>query len=121
MTMDEKTLQSAAFELIKQAIAERKLVSAVYHDLRRELCPHVLGWKAEREHALFFQVGGDSVKGLASAGSWRCLNLDELSEVEIRDGEYRTGPGYFDNPQTCVDRIEAQIPPLKVVAKRTVL
>jgi hypothetical protein len=118
MTMDEKASRSETFELVKQAIAERKVISAIYHDLRRELCPHVLGWKAEREHALSFQVGGDSVKGLASTGSWRCLNLDELSEVEIHEGEFRTGPGYYDNPQKCVDKIEAQIPPLKVVAKR---
>jgi hypothetical protein len=117
--MNDRTSPSEAFELIKWAIAEKKVVSAVYHERRRELCPHVLGWKAEREHALFFQVGGDSVKGLAVAGSWRCLNLDELSDVATQDGDFRTGPGYYDNPQKCVDKIEAQIPWLKVVAKRT--
>jgi hypothetical protein len=118
--VSETTSSSEAFELIKRAIAEKKLMSAVYHDKRRELCPHVLGWKAEREHALFFQVGGESAKGLAIAGSWRCLNLDELSEVELLlDGEFRTGPGYYDNPQKCVDKIEAQIPQLRVVAKRS--
>jgi hypothetical protein len=119
MPMDGKAARSDAFELIKQAIAEKKLVSAVYHERRRELCPHVLGWKGEREHALFFQVGGDSTKGLASDGSWRCLNLDELTDVEIIEGEFRTGPGYYDSPQKCVDKIEAQIPALRVVAKRT--
>ena len=118
MTMNEKPLRSDAFDLIKQAIAERKLISAVYHGKQRELCPHVLGWKVERERALLFQVGGDSAKGLDAIGSWRCLNLDELSEVDIYEGEFRTGPGYYDNPQKCVDKIEAQIPPLKVVAKR---
>ena len=118
--MNDETSGSEAFELIKRAIAEKKLISAVYHDKRRELCPHVLGWKAEREHALFFQVGGESAKGLAIAGSWRCLNLDELGEVELLlDGEFRTGPGYYDNPQKCVDKIEVQIPTLKVVVKRT--
>jgi hypothetical protein len=111
---------SPEFELIKRAILEEKLISAIYHDRPRGLCPHVLGWKAGREHSLFFQVGGDSAKGLAADGAWRCLNLEELSEVEIRDGEFRTGPGYYDNPQKCVDKIEAQIPPLKVVAKRSV-
>jgi hypothetical protein len=117
--MSDKTLQSDAFELIKQAILEKKLISAVYHERPRELCPHVVGWKAEREHALLFQVGGDSAKGLAPTGAWRCLNLDELSEVEMYEGEFVTGPGYYDTPQKCVDKIEAQIPSLKVVAKRT--
>jgi hypothetical protein len=117
--MSDKTLQSDAFELIKQAILEKKLISAVYHERPRELCPHVVGWKAEREHALLFQVGGDSAKGLAPTGAWRCLNLDELSEVEMYEGEFVTGPGYYDNPQQCVDKIQAQISSLKVVAKRT--
>ena len=119
--MSDETSRSDAFELVKRAITEKKLISAVYHDRRRDLCPHVLGWKADREHALFFQVGGDSAKGLAVAGSWRCLNLDELSEVEIQDGEFLTGPGYYDNPQTCVDKIETQIPRLRVIAKRNLV
>jgi uncharacterized protein len=119
MSMNGEQPRSDAFDLIKQAIAEKNLVSAIYHEKRRELCPHVLGWKADREHALFFQVGGESAKGLAITGSWRCLSLDELSELDIIEGEFRTGPGYYDNPQKCVDKIEAQIPPLKVVAKRS--
>jgi hypothetical protein len=118
MNMNDTIRRTEAFELVKQAIAEKKLISAVYHGKKRELCAHVLGWKVDREHALFFQVGGDSVKGIATTGSWRCLNLDELSEVELHDGEFLTGPGYYDNPQKCVDRIEAQIPSLKLVAKR---
>jgi hypothetical protein len=68
---------------------------------------------------LFFQIGGDSAKGLAPDGAWRCLNLDQLSEVEIYEGEFRTGPGYYDDPQKCVDKIETQIPRLKVVANRS--
>ena len=106
-----------AFALIRQAIVEKKLISAVYHGLRREMCPHVLGWKSGNEHALFFQVGGESRKGLPPEGAWRCVNVSELSEVAIHDGEWRTGPGYYDNPQSCVDKIEVQIPPLKLVAK----
>jgi hypothetical protein len=119
--MKDKAPRTITFELIKQAIAEKKLISAFYHGLRRELCPHVLGWKADREHALFFQVAGDSAKGLASPGSWRCLNLDELTAVEMHEGEFITGPSYYDNPQKCVDEIEAQIPRLKVVAKRSAI
>jgi hypothetical protein len=121
MCMNSEQTRSDAFELIKEAIAEKKLISAVYHERRRDLCPHVLGWKSDREHALFFQVGGESAKGLAIAGSWRCLNLDELSEVQIIKGEFRSGPGYYDSPQKCVDKIEAQIPPLKIVSKRATI
>jgi hypothetical protein len=117
--MTGETPRSNAFQLIKQAILEKNLITAVYHERWRELCPHVLGWKGEREHALFFQVGGDGAKGIRSTGAWRCLNLDELTEVEMHEGEFVTGPGYYDNPQKCVDKAEVQIPRLKVVAKRS--
>jgi hypothetical protein len=106
------------FARIKQALLDRELVSAAYKGYRREMCPHVIGWKAGREHALFFQVGGESSKGLLPDGAWRCLDISELTDVEILDGEFRTGPGYYDNPQRCVDKIDAQIPPLKLVAKQ---
>jgi uncharacterized protein len=111
------SVPSSTFELIKQALLERKLVSAAYKGHRREMCPHVLGWKGDREHALFFQVGGESSKPLPPEGAWRCVDLDELLEVEVHDGEFRTGSNYYDNPQRCVEKIEAQIPPLKLVAK----
>ena len=109
--------QSSTFALIKQALLERRLVSAVYKGYRREMCPHVLGWKANREHALFFQIAGESSQGLPRAGGWRCLDLAELSDVEAYRGDFVTGPGYYDNPQRCVEKIEAQIPPLSLVAK----
>ncbi len=109
---------TSTFARIKQALLERKLVSATYKGYRREMCPHVIGWKAGREHALFFQVAGDSSKKLPPEGAWRCLDISELAEVEVYRGEFRTGPGYYDNPQRCVDKIEAQIPPLKLVAKQ---
>ena len=98
------------FAQTKHALLERQLVSAMYHGFRREMCPHVLGWKDGREHALFFQVGGDSSKGLPLAGAWRCLDLSELSDVSIHAGGWRTGPGYYDNPQSCVDEIDVRIP-----------
>ena len=85
-------------------------MSAVYYGFQREMCPHVLGWKTGREHALFFQVGGEGSKGLPPGGAWRCLDLSELSEVSIHEGRWRTGPGYYDNPQSCVDEIDVRIP-----------
>jgi uncharacterized protein len=110
-------IPTPAFALIRQAIFQKKLISAVYLGLRREMCPHVLGWKSGKEHALFFQVGGESRKGLSPEGAWRCLDIGELSDVSVYDGVWRTGPGYYENPQSCVDKVEVQIPPLKLVAK----
>jgi hypothetical protein len=98
------------FAQVKNALLQRKLVYAVYRGFQREMCPHVLGWKAGKEHPLFFQVGGSSSKGLRLGGAWRCLNLPELSDVSIQDGPWRTGAGYYDNPQGYVDEIDVRIP-----------
>jgi len=100
---------SVTFGLVRHALLERKRVSAVYDGLRREMCPHVLGWKNDREHALFFQFAGGSRQGLPPGGAWRCLDLCELSDVSIYDGSWRTGPGYYENPQSCVDEVETRI------------
>jgi hypothetical protein len=99
-------VHTSVFALIRDAIVERKLVSAMYHGFRREMCPHVLGWKAGNERALFFQFAGGSRKGLSPRGEWRCLHLSALSDVSIYKGRWRTGPGYYENPQSCIDEIE---------------
>lgn len=75
------------------------------------MCPHVLGWKNGREQALFYQFGGDSSRGLDPDGSpknWRCLFLDELTILEVREGSWRTAPNH-SRPQVCVDEIAAEV------------
>ena len=41
-------MPSDNFGLIKEAIQERRHVVATYNGFRREMCPHVLGWKSGR-------------------------------------------------------------------------
>ena len=43
---------SAAYELIAKAILEKKAISATYQNRYREMCPHTLGYKNDKEHAL---------------------------------------------------------------------
>ena len=70
---------SAAYELIAKAILEKKAISATYQNRYREMCPHTLGYKNDKEHALKYQFGGDSKSGLSPGGSgenWRCVFVD---------------------------------------------
>ena len=60
---------SAASELIAKAILEKKAISATYQNRYREMCPHTLGYKNDKEHALMYQFGGDSKSGLSPGGS----------------------------------------------------
>ena len=42
----------STYELIKDAILNKRQVFAIYKGYRREMCPHTLGWKGnkQREH-----------------------------------------------------------------------
>ncbi len=101
------------YEIISDAIQNRKIVTATYRNRPRVMCPHVLGTKRGRQQALFYQFAGDSSSGLGPDGdpeNWRCMFLDELSDVSSGDaqGEWHTAPNH-SRPQTCVDHIEAVV------------
>jgi hypothetical protein len=97
--------QSATFKLFHRAILERKQVTCIYTGHYRESCPHILGHnKKGEETALIFQFGGKSSKKLPPSGQWRCLHLAEVSNVELRDGPWRSGSQHRTK-QACVDKV----------------
>lgn len=100
-------------ELIVQAIQQRLIVIAMYQGYERIMCPHVIGRKNEKNggqrlNALFFQFAGGSKSGLPAGGQWRCIHVEELSNVRTEHGEWHTGPDH-SQPQTCVDEIIAEV------------
>ena len=95
-------------DLLIQAINERKQITGYYDGLYREMCPHVVGWKVPAHHVLSYQFAGDSSKGLAPEGEWKCMDVDGISQLALRDGPWRTGTTH-GKPQRCVDVIEAEI------------
>lgn len=108
----ELIMSSAAYQLIRQAILEKKCMEATYNGFHRMMCPHTLGKNKEgEEQALFYQYGGQSSKGLQPHGSprnWRCLRVEELSSLKIIVGTWQGGPNH-STPQTCVDQIDVEV------------
>lgn len=99
------------YSIVRQAVLEKLQVFAIYDEHQREMCPHVIGWKDGRPHALFYQFGGTSKSGLGCDGSpdnWRCIFLDRLANVSVRKGAWHTAPNH-SRPQTCVDEIDAEV------------
>ena len=96
------------YELLRRAAARRQSVAAIYDGLPRLFCPHVLGRKAGRFHALVYQIGGGSNSGppvaYSEAGVWRCLSVEKLSQVELCPDAWRSGPR--SRRQTCIDEID---------------
>jgi hypothetical protein len=102
---------SEIYELLRLAAARRQPLAATYDGLPRLLCPHVLGRKAGRLHAFVYQFGGGSHRGLPmapeGAGSWRCLAVEKLSQVELQTGVWHTVPR--SPRQTCIDEIDFDV------------
>ena len=99
------------YQLVRDAILNMRQVIATYRGHRREMCPHVLGSKRGRRQALFYQFGGTSSSGLGPIGSgsnWRCVPVDWLNDVEIREGPWYAAPTH-SRPQTCVDQIDVEV------------
>jgi hypothetical protein len=109
-------IQTAAdiYAMIREAILSKNIIVASYHGYVREMCPHVIGKKNGRARALLYQFAGESSSGLQPDGSsanWRCLRVDELSEVSIKKsaGKWHTASNYSAAAQECVDEIEATV------------
>ncbi|HYY45741.1 MAG TPA: hypothetical protein VE951_01650 [Candidatus Angelobacter sp.] len=93
------------YRLIREAIERKQQVLATYHGYYREMCPHALGYNKRGDaQALFYQFGGESSRPLGPPGSpenWRCIRIDELSNVSLRVGEWHTA-GDHTRHETCV-------------------
>ena len=111
--MSEPQTTEQIYELIRRAILDRDILAVSYRGSIREVCPHVLGKKNGRPYALLYQFAGESASGLKPDGSpdnWRCLRLDELSYVALRESgrEWHTASNY-SAMQNCVDEIDVKV------------
>jgi hypothetical protein len=105
-------MRSPAYNVVRDAVINKQQIVATYNGHLREMCPHVIGMKNGKEKALFYQFGGTSRSGRDpvpnSPQNWRCLFLDELTNIVARDGQWHTA-GNHSSAQTCVDGIDAEV------------
>lgn len=101
------------YQLIRQAILEKQIVSGYYKGAQRIMCPHVLGRnKNGRYQALFYQFAGEStsrpIMPDGSPDNWRCIPIEGLTNVTIEQGQWHTAPNHT-RPQTCVAQIDVEV------------
>lgn len=101
-------MPSAEYQAIREAMENMQQVTCMYQDRRREICPHTLGYKNGQEKVLGFQFAGDSSKGLPPGGEWRCMFVEQISNVTARNGQWYTRDDHL-RPQTCVDDIDLEV------------
>lgn len=102
-----QTLEEIAV-LVTAAVFMRKPITAVYHNCRRSLCPHVLGRNKEGGlNVLCYQYAGGSISGLKTRGSsdnWRCIALPKLRAVRLLDEPWQSAENHM-RPQTCIAEV----------------
>jgi hypothetical protein len=103
-------MASPAYALFARAMRERKQVVCLYDGWRRELCPIILGHTDGAEKALTFQFGGETGSRLRPGGDWRCLFLDRVTGVELRDGPFHAGDRHQVR-QSCVAEVDLDVNP----------
>lgn len=99
-------MPSDTYSLIRRAILTKQNVSAAYDGHFRDLSPHMLGTKDGKEQALFFQFAGGSSRG--DLPDWRCLTLDQLSNVSAIEGQWQTRSDYSPDTDPCVDKFDVK-------------
>jgi hypothetical protein len=103
-------LPSETYELIARAMAERQQVLCLYKGYQRALCPAILGHTKGRERTLAYQLAGESSSGLPANGEWKCFQVAEMRNVELRDGEWHSGVQHSAR-QTCVEVVDLDVNP----------
>ena len=95
------------YATIRQAILDKRQVVAMYKGHRRELCPQVIGTFNGRERVLAIQCGGTSSRELSPDGDWRCMDIDGLTEVGVREGAWYSKS--HSAPLRCIDEVDVQV------------
>jgi hypothetical protein len=103
----EELSMNGVYNAVRGAIQNKQIVVADYRGYRREMCPHVIGLKNGRQQCLFFQFAGGSSSGLPPGGEWRCIPIEGLGNVMVKDGQWHTGAAHT-RPQTCVDVVDVE-------------
>jgi hypothetical protein len=86
---------------LDQALRTRRPVLVTYHQRRRLVCPHAIGWKNTRAMVLGYQTGGDTTNGTLDPDPrkrWRVFYLDEIDRVDPADSGSRWGTADNYNP-----------------------
>ncbi|MGI8751861.1 MAG: WYL domain-containing protein [Acidimicrobiales bacterium] len=65
--MTTTTARPPAWDILEQALRQRRPVRLTYHGRQRTVCPHALGWKNSRAMVLAYQIGGQTSTGALPA------------------------------------------------------
>ncbi len=109
MTILSNEPARTAWACLEQSLRQRRPVIVTYHERRRLICPHALGWKNHRPMLLAYQADGlTSTASAAPCKRWRCMFIDEIDCVIAADPTtpWRTADNYSPTrPFNAIDHV----------------
>ena len=107
LTLSLTAKEKSPEQLIRQALAERRVVQFKYHGFSRRVEPHALGRVTEGRLALLgWQVSGGSAS--EPPPGWRTFVLADMDSLKLMRKEFAPRPDY--RPETTkLKPIEAEV------------
>ncbi len=98
-------MRDSKIALLRDAIENTRQIQAMARDLPRVFCPHILGTTNGHWCVVVWQFEGYSNKG--DLPNWRLFALDELDEIQVREGPWHSGSFRGRRRRTFpIDRID---------------
>jgi hypothetical protein len=107
-------------DLIRSAIRDRRQIAFWSTGYHRIACPHLLGTKLGAWHLFVWQINDESEHGFEpGAQRWRCIEIGDITGLEIHPGEWVRGWSGGQRGQSCVDVIDTQVDPVHAAEVRS--
>ena len=102
-------MEFSVLDAIRDAIINHRQLVFVYDGLPREVCPHALGTKRSEWHVFVWQFGGQSSHRLDPNGDWRCMEVDRISSLTVKDGPWHRGWTKGLKASSCIDVMDTVV------------
>lgn len=113
--MTATTTIPTVWAALHAALQARQPLWVTYHERRRLICPHAIGWKANRAMVLGYQTGGDTTSGTLDPDPnkrWRVPYIDEIDDITTAPGSPTWGTADNYNPThpfPVIDQLAAAV------------
>lgn len=106
-------MHSALYNLLADAILNKKVITAIFDGHPRVLSPHTIGLNSQgEEQALFCQHGGSSKEdGIITPQHpyWRCMPIAKLENVQVINDRFHTIRVNGTNRSNCVPEVHIEV------------
>lgn len=103
------TATSSIDDVLRRAIAGRRLLQLTYHDRVRIVEPHDYGVLKARARVLVYQLRASGQAGPKGATGWRLLDVDKIDDCVVLDDTFPGSRGLEHRQHQSWDVLYARV------------